>query len=312
MSATTASSLPLESTSSVWMVRLSDYWQLARPKLSLLVLATVAAGAFLARWALPDGWLLASALGGTALVAFGASIANQLLERHTDRKMQRTADRPLAAGRLGEIEALALVMGTTLPGLAILWFGASPVSALWALATWVVYVVMYTPMKTMSAWNTQVGAISGALPVIIGWTAIEGELSLRVVALAAIVYLWQFPHFMAIAWLYRGQYSQAGIMMLTVVDPSGRRAGVQAVVGAAAVMLASVVPAWCAYTLSPAGALAYLAVALVLGFMQLACAAWFYLDPNETSSRWLLRASLVYLPGVLVMLVAIPSWHWMN
>lgn len=310
MSTTTVTPLPLESSSSRWLVRLSDYWELTRPKIALLVLATVAAGAFLARWALPDGWLLTSALIGTALVASGASIANQWLERFTDRKMLRTADRPLAAGRLGEIEALALVLATTLPGLAILWFGASPAAALWAAASWLIYVVMYTPMKTMSVWNTQVGAISGALPVIIGWTAIEGELSLRVVALTAIVFLWQFPHFMAIAWLYRGQYSQAGILMLTVVDPSGRRAGAQAVVGAAAVLLVSAVPAWCAYTLSPAGALAYLAVALVLGLLQLACAAWFYLHPCETSSRWLLRASLVYLPGVLVMVVAIPWWHW--
>jgi protoheme IX farnesyltransferase len=162
---------------------------------------------------------------------------------------------------------------------------------------------MYTPLKRRSEFNTAVGAVSGAMPLCIGWAAAGGAYDLRMVALFLTMFLWQFPHFMAIAWLYRHQYAQAGLKMMTVVEPSGRRAGVQAVLAAAALLPVSLVPA----IAGPApGAGWYAAMVLLLGVAQLACAVIFFAQRTEGSARLLLRASLIYLPALLGLLLIVP------
>jgi protoheme IX farnesyltransferase len=173
-------------------------------------------------------------------------------------------------------------------------------AACWGLATWFLYVWVYTPLKTISPLNTRVGAVAGALPMLIGWAASGAAFDARAAALFLLVFLWQFPHFMAIAWLYREEYSQAGMKMLPVVDPSGRRAGAQAVLAAAALLPISLLPV----VYSP-GALWYAALALPLGAAQLWCAVAFCAHLNRRTARSLLRASLVYLPALLVLLVLV-------
>lgn len=297
---------------SLWSI-VADYVELTKPKILVMVLVAVAAAMFVARWAAPDPWMLVHALLGTTLVAASASACNQWLERISDGSMERTRTRPLPAGRLSESEALLFAAATLCLGVPYLAIAVNGLAAALGMATWLLYVVVYTPLKRTSTLNTPLGAIAGALPILIGWVAAGGELGSRAGVLFAILFLWQFPHFMAIAWLCREQYSAAGLQMLTVVDPTGRRAGAQAVATALALLLVSLVPAFQSYSLSPAGASAYLVAAFLLGLGQLACAVWFCLRPDDVSARWLLRASLVYLPALLAMLVIIP-WvgQWMS
>jgi heme o synthase len=171
-----------------------------------------------------------------------------------------------------------------------------------AMATWLVYVAAYTPLKTRSPVNTAVGAVSGALPILIGWTAAGAAIDMRAMALVAAMFLWQFPHFMAIAWLYRKDYERGGQRMLTVVDPSGLRAGAQAVVAALALVPVSLVPALAPQAGSPA---VYSFWTLILGLGQLAAAVLFLLNRNESSARRLLRASLVYLTCWMALLAIV-------
>jgi protoheme IX farnesyltransferase len=235
---------------------------------------------------------------GTTLVAASASVFNQWLERDADAHMRRTQNRPLPARRLGHRETFVLGTATVLVGLAYLLNLAGRPAASWAAATWLLYVGAYTPLKTRTWLNTVVGAVPGALPVVIGWTGVGGELNTRCLCLFLLVFLWQFPHFMAIAWLYRAEYRAAQMQMLTVVDPSGRRAGVQAVVAAACVLLVSFVPS----ALMISGSPLYLVSTLLLGLWQLSCAVRFLDHRSDVTARRLLRASLLYLPLQFILI----------
>jgi heme o synthase len=283
------------------LVRLADFVELTKPRIAALVLVTVAVAAFVAGWGPPDPLLLVNTLLGTTLVAASASALNQWLERDSDARMARTADRPLPAGRLGSTEVLVFSAATIGLGFVYLALAVNWRTAALGLLTWFVYVWIYTPLKTRTSANTAVGAVAGALPVLMGWVAVGAPLGLKAFTLFLIVFLWQFPHFMAIAWIYRHQYAAAGLQMLPVVDPSGRRAGVQAVLSALVLVPVSLVPA----VLELAGG-AYFGWALVLGLGQLACAVAFLWRLDEISARRLLRASLVYLPAVLLALVLGP------
>jgi len=279
------------------VARLADYGELTRPKIAVLELVTVAAAAALAGL---QTWPLIHALTGTLLVAASASAANQLLERRTDARMRRTSGRPLPQGRLlpGEVFWFSLVLGivgVVYLLLTIHWFVAGI-----ALATWALYVLVYTPMKRRSPANTAVGAVAGAMPVLIGWSAMGQPISLEALTLFLIVFLWQFPHFMAIAWMYRSEYAAAGLKMLPVVEPSGVRAGAQAVVAALLLLPVTMLPALFPTTGS---IYPYVASSLLLAASQLACAVAFLLKLDENSARRLLRASLIYLPGVLASLL---------
>jgi len=281
--------------------RFWDYLELTKPKIAVLELVTVAVAAFVAAWGMPDVRLLCGALLGTALVASGASAWNQWLERETDARMERTADRPLPSGRMSTREVLWFGSLSTIAGVGYLALAVNLLTAALALATWVAYVCIYTPLKSRTPANTAVGAVAGAMPVLIGWTAVGGRLDMAAATLFTIVFLWQFPHFMAIAWIYRRQYAAAGLQMLSVVDPSGRRAGRQAVLAAVVLVPVSLLPAAFSF-----GGAAYFVWVLGLGLGQLAAAVAFGRHTDERAARRLLRASLIYLPAVLVVLLVSP------
>jgi protoheme IX farnesyltransferase len=274
--------------------RAADYLALTKPRLNFLVVATSAAGYYLGA---PGGagaidlLAMASAVAGTALVAGGAAVLNQVYERDTDALMRRTRTRPLPDGRVAFAEATLFGLALSAAGLALLATRANLTAALLALATLVVYLIVYTPMKRWSPLATLVGAVPGALPPLIGWTASHGGISPGGASLFAIVFLWQIPHFMAIAWLYRDDYSKAGFPMLPVVEPDGRRTGRQAVVYALALVPVSLVPA-----LVGVSALAYCAIAFVLGIALLWLAIQFATTRDDQSARRLFFGSITYLP----------------
>lgn len=283
------------------LTRAADYLELTKPKIGVMVLITVAVAAFVADWGPPGGWLLLHTLLGTALVAASASALNQWLERDTDALMARTADRPLPAGRLNGTQVLTFGFACIVLGVAYLALCVSWLTAALGLLTWAMYVVVYTPLKRRTPANTAVGAVAGALPVLMGWTAVGAPLDLRAWSMFLIVFLWQFPHFMAIAWIYRRDYDGAGLKMLSTVDPSGLRAGVQAILAALVLVPVSLVPC-----LSQPAAGFLLVWALALGLAQLACAVMFFWQINESSARWLLFASLLYLPAMMGLLALGP------
>jgi protoheme IX farnesyltransferase len=284
-----------------WIAKLRDYIDLTKPRIVMLELVTVIVAAHLAMpWGIPTGVLLHTVVGA-ALVAASAGAFNQWWEQSTDALMKRTSVRPLPAGRLTARDVIVFGVATLAIGVAELVLAVNAITASVALATWLVYVLAYTPMKTRSPLNTAVGAVSGALPILIGWSATGAAIDMRALALLGVMFLWQFPHFMAIAWLYRGEYAKAGQRMLTVVDPSGLRAGAQAVVGALALVPVSLVPAMSPQAGSP---VIYSFWTLALGGMQVAAAVLFLVNCDDRSARRLLRASLVYLicwMGLLLM-----------
>lgn len=284
----------------------ADYVELTKPRIAVLVLVVIIASAVMAAWttgASVNGWAVLHACLGTLLVASSASAANQWVEIRRDARMNRTADRPLPAGRISSAGALVFAGVTLLAGLLYLAFTLPQSAVLWAVLTWLLYVAVYTPLKPISSANTAVGAVAGALPVFIGWSAVSESLDIRAVALFLTLYLWQFPHFMAIAWLYREDYARGGYKMLPVVDPSGRRAGVQAVLCAAALLPVSSIPALAA----PGwGGPLYLVIVTLLGLAQLLAAVMFLVQMNREAARRLLRMSLIYLPILLGLLVIVP------
>jgi protoheme IX farnesyltransferase len=273
----------------------ADYVQLAKPRLNLLVVATSAAGYYLGGPSSPDLALMAQAVGGTALVAGGAAVLNQVYERDTDALMRRTRLRPLPDGRVSPADARLFGYGLTIAGLVLLATRANWLAAALALATVFIYLIIYTPMKLLTPASTLVGAVPGALPALIGWTASHGSIALGGATLFAIVFLWQIPHFMAIAWLYRDDYGKAGFPMLSVIDPGGKRSGQQAVLFAAALIPFSLVPITSALFFTPV---------LVLGLAQLALALRFAITRSEGSARALFLGSITYLPLVWVALIA--------
>ncbi|MCC7084022.1 MAG: protoheme IX farnesyltransferase [Pirellulales bacterium] len=284
-----------------FMARIGDYVELTKPRIVLLELVTIVVAAHLASpWGIPPAVLLHTVFGA-ALVAASAGACNQWWERSADALMRRTANRPLPAGRLAGREVVWFGLVTLLVGIMELVLAVGMLTAAVALATWLLYVLVYTPLKTRSPLNTAVGAVGGALPILIGWTATGVPLDTRAWAVVAVMFLWQFPHFMAIAWLYRAEYARAGQQMLTVVDPTGIRAGAQAVIGALALVPVSLVPAMSPRAGSPG---IYCCWTLLLGAVQIAAALLFLARCDDRSARRLLRTSLVYLicwMGLLLM-----------
>lgn len=280
----------------------ADLTSLVRPRIAVMVLVTVVAAAWLTAGRPADPGRLVWVLIGTTLVAASSSVANQILERTTDRLMRRTANRPLASGRLSPNAAWALVAATLVAGATMCSLATGWHTAAAAVATWLLYVAVYTPLKRITPLNTTVGAVVGALPVGIGWLAADGparlaagdsRAALAVAALATVLYLWQFPHFMAIAWLYRAEYAAAGAQMLTVVDPSGLRAGGQAVTASLALLPAGLVLA------VPSGSIRMFLAAAVVGTVYLLASIRFAVCRDNVSARGLLLTSLGVLLGLL-------------
>ncbi|PYQ70208.1 MAG: protoheme IX farnesyltransferase [Acidobacteria bacterium] len=276
----------------------ADYLALTKPRLNFLVVASSAAGYYLGAPGSPDLIAMAQAVAGTALVAGGAAALNQVAERDTDAMMRRTRLRPLPDGRVPAADARAFGIALSVAGLAVLAVRASWLSASLALATLVVYLFVYTPMKRRTPLATLIGAVPGALPPVIGWTASHGAVAPGGAALFAIVFLWQMPHFMAIAWMYRDDYGKAGFPMLSVVDPVGRRASREALLYAAVLLPVSLLPTTVRLT-----GTAYLAVAVVLGIALLWLAFRFAVARSDASARALFFGSITYLPLLWIAMI---------
>ncbi len=284
--------------------RIAAYLSLTKPRLVSLVLVTVGVGFMMGARVGGQGatWpMLLATLVGTALVAGGAGALNQWLEQSRDARMRRTAGRALPSGRLSSSEAVVFGTVLALAGTLILLGGANRLAAGVAVATFVLYVVVYTPLKPLTTLNTVIGAVPGALPPVIGWGAATGRLGMEAWALFLIVFLWQFPHFLAIAWIHREDYERAGFRMLTLNDRRGTLTGCHAVSYALALLPAGLLPAM----VGMAGPI-YFAGATLLGLLYLGAAARFWLDASDAKARRLLRASFVYLPAILVLLVLNP------
>jgi len=278
--------------------RSRDFAALAKPRLNMLVVASTLAG-----YAMGDGESLgalriAGLLLGTGLVAGGASAFNQVMERDLDALMRRTRTRPLPGQRLQPLEGLLFGSAITLAGILLIVASSNVLAGAVALATLVTYVAIYTPLKKRTPLGTVIGAIPGALPPIIGWAAVTGELPLKAWTLFGIMFLWQLPHFLAIAWMYRDDYARAGFPMLPVLEPDGRSTGRQAVLYAAALLPLSLAP-----TLMHMTGVTYFAGALVLGLAFLVLTFRFARSRAMKDARRVFFGSIVYLPVLWVLMI---------
>ncbi len=283
--------------------RAADFVALTKPRLNSLALVTTLAGMYLAA---PEGVpiaILVHALVGTALVAGGGAALNQVWEHETDSLMRRTRLRPIPGGRLRVSDAAWFGTLLSATGLIELTWKVNPLSAAVAAATLVSYVFVYTPLKKRTSLSTLVGGVPGALPPVIGWAAATGTISIPAVVLFGIVFLWQMPHFLAIAWLYRDDYEHAGIPLLPVLEPDGRRTGQQALLYAAALWPVSLLPALVGIADAP-----YIVVATVLGFGLIALSALFARSRTTKTARHLFLYSIVYLPLLWTALVIDRLW----
>lgn len=279
-------------------VLMGDLVQLAKPRITLMVMLTAGIGLLLASGQTPPLGLAIVVLAGTGLVAAGGSALNHHWERDTDRLMERTAQRPLPAGRMRPDVALGYGLTLGAAGLLLLALGANLLSALLGLIALLGYVLVYTPLKRITSLATVVGAVPGAIPPMMGWVAASGRLDAGAGALFALLFFWQLPHFLAIAWICREDYARAGMPVFTVGDAGGARTGRQMVLWAAALVPVSLLPAF----LGLAGA-TYLVGALLLGLALLTISVGFLRRHSGAAARRLLLASVVYLPAVLVILV---------
>jgi protoheme IX farnesyltransferase len=241
---------------------------------------------------------LAHALAGATLVIAGAIALNQRLECQGDAKMARTAARPLPAGRLSQTQVTRFGLVATAIGLVYLAAATNATLTVLAAVGWLIYVAVYTPLKTRSAWQTPIGAAAGAMPVLLGAAAVGDPLSPWPLVLLGIVYFWQFPHSMAIAWRYRQQFAAAGVKVAVVTDPTGRAAGIWAVLGAAMILPISLTP-----LCSRLAGMSYAVCATASGVAFLGFAIAFACRRDDRTARRLLWASLIYLPAMLVVLI---------
>jgi protoheme IX farnesyltransferase len=278
--------------------RTSDFVALAKPRLNFLVVVSAMAGYAMAGGEIANVFAWLCTIAGTGLVAGGASAFNQAIERDADALMRRTRLRPLPDGRLQAFDAIWFAAGLSIAGLGILALAVNALSAGVALATLLTYAVVYTPLKKQTSFSTVIGAIPGALPPVIGWAAARGDLSEGAWVLFAIVFLWQLPHFLAIAWIYREDYARAGFAMLPVLEPDGRSTGRQAVLYAAALLPMSLAPTLIGMT----GRL-YFAGGLALSTIFLGLALQFARTRSTADARRLFFGSIIYLPLVWILMI---------
>lgn len=297
-------SSPLNSTtaqSSRWQA----YIELTKLRISVMVLITFAVAAVLAAHTAGQPIVPLTLFGGLIgmlLVAASGNAMNMYIERYTDFLMPRTAQRPLPAQKLTSTEVALFAAVTIGSGTVILFEMVNWQTAACGVANWILYAFIYTPLKRKHWSNTEVGAVAGALPILMGSLASTQTVGLIGWAFFGVLFLWQFPHFMAIAWKYRDQYRAGGMQMLTVTEPTGRAAGRKAVLTAALLIMVSLIPAYCARTWFQGGLL--IVLALIFGWYYLQASLAFNRDRNDVTARKLMRVSLLYLPlymGVLLI-----------
>ena len=275
------------------------YADLVKARLTMLVLLTTLVGFYVGYRGPMDYALMFHALFGTALVVSGAAALNQLLEREYDARMRRTAGRPLPSGRLQPVTVMLFGGICSLVGTLYLALLVNPLTSVLGAISLVSYLFIYTPLKRLTWLNTMVGAIPGALPPLMGWAAARGELSAGGWALFAVLAFWQLPHFFAIAWIYKEEYAKAGFKMLPAVDPDGSRSAQQSVSHTLGLLFVSLYP----FVLHLAGVV-YLVAAILLGGFYLGCAIQFGRKLDVPSAKKLFFASIIYLPLLLIALVA--------
>lgn len=281
-----------------WRAWLQDWSELCKLRLTSLVLLTTLVGLYCGSAGRLDPWRTVFTLLGTVMVAAAAAVLNEWLERDLDAKMERTAQRPLPTGRVSPDEALLGGALLTATGLGMLYFGVHAPAAFLAAATLALYLFLYTPMKKWSVLNTLVGAVPGAIPPLLGFVAGRGNLGPEGWALFSILFLWQIPHFLAIAWRYREDYRRVGFRMLPCSDEKGRVTGLVATLYCLVLWVVSIWP----FALGAAG-FWYLGGAIALGLAFVAMAARFALQPTRETARQLFLASVAYLPILLILLV---------
>ncbi len=278
--------------------RLRDYLELTKPEVTSLVVISTAAGFYLGSKGSPDLMLLLQTLVGTALVAGGTAALNQFFEREDDAKMRRTARRPIPAGRLQPGAAFWFAAALSASGIAYLALVVNLLAGFLAFLTWGSYLFFYTPLKKKTVLCTAVGAFPGAMPPLIGWAAARNALGVEPWVLYAMLFLWQFPHFLSIGWMYREDYARAGIRMLPVVDASGKATGRQVMLSSLALLPVSLAPT----LLGMAGPL-FLCGSLALGSVFLYLAIQAALMPSNLHAKRLLHASVIYLPLLFALLM---------
>jgi heme o synthase len=282
--------------------RLADFFELTKPRVTLMVLVTTFVGYYLGADQSSGYARLVATLLGTALASGGTLALNQYMERDSDALMERTRRRPLPDGRILPQEALFFGAAVAAAGIVLLALAVNGLSAAVTAAITASYLFLYTPLKSRSALCGIIGAVPGALPPVIGWAAARGELDLAAWVLFAILFLWQIPHTLAIAYIYREDFSRAGIRFLPIVEPDGRSTGRQIVAHSAALLAVSLLP-----TLIGVAGSIYFVAALALGAGFLACGVRLALAPTAAAARRLLYASLIYLPAILVAM-ALDRW----
>ena len=291
MSATSSPTLTIPS-------RAAAYLALTKPDVSFLVVITAAAGYYLGAHR-PVDWLrMALAVLGTGLVAAGTAALNHYLERESDAQMRRTASRPLPSGALLPREAFWFGSGLLLGGYLDLWFGAGPLASILGIVASLGYLLAYTPLKTRTAWATVIGALPGAAPPMMGWAAARGSLDREAWLLFAILFLWQFPHFDAIAWMYRQDYARAGIRMLPVVDREGNWTFRRIVWTGAALVPVSLLP-----TALGLDGVRYLFGALLASALLFQVCVWAAEAKTTVRAKWLMHATVLYIPVLFGLMV---------
>lgn len=277
---------------------IGDVNELVKMRLTFLVLCTTAAGFYMgATSGAFNLALLGSTLLGTAMVAGSVAALNQYIEREADRRMHRTEDRPLAASRLPGDEVVVVAASVAFIGVIYLAFTTNILAAALAAATGWLYLFVYTPMKMRSPLNTLVGAVPGAIPPVIGWVAATGSFGWEALALFGILFFWQMPHFMAIAWLYREDYARAGFQMIPLNDPTGQRTGREAVLHAVLLLFVGATP----FFLGINGWV-YLVGSTLLGGAFAWSAMRFLQQPSHPAARKLFLTSILYLPLLLILM----------
>ena len=281
---------------------ISDYIELTKPRITWLILMSTGIGYFFGlpshAWREINWLLLLHTILGTALIASGTAALNQWYERSADLKMRRTADRPLPSGRLVAGRALAFGIALAIAGFLELWLGVNLLSGLIGAFTLASYLFVYTPMKQRTWWSTTVGAIPGAMPPMIGYAAAAGAINQEAWVLAAILFLWQFPHFYSIAWMYKEDYARAGIQMLPVVEPDCRSTARQIVIYGLTLIPVSILPSMLGMT----GRI-YMIGALLLGLVYLYSGIRVALDRTLVRARGVLLTSVLYLPLIYGLMI---------
>ncbi len=277
---------------------LTDLMTLTKARLSLLVIITTFVGFCMASDTSLDWVRLFHAVFGTTLAAAAAAVLNQRIETKVDRLMERTRNRPLPAGRMKPATALVLGIALGIAGTAWLWLTTNALAASLAAATILIYIAFYTPLKRRTSLCTIVGAVSGAIPPVIGWTAVQPSFGLGAWVLFGILFTWQMPHFLAIAWMYRHEYAQAGFVMIRRDDLTGSHTATQSLLYTLALLVITAIPFFAGLN----GSL-YLVLGLLLDAAMLVCALRFLFDRTRPTARMLFFASIFYLPLILGLMI---------